>query len=90
MNAIKRLLSRVRTRRDRCPKCGSELITDGEFVWCSQVPARDAATGREVGGCTYGIRFLPVEEHEARKATQAVVVAGQDTGQGDDGILGGG
>ena len=72
MNAIKRLLSRVHTRRDRCPKCGSELMTDGEFVWCSQVPARDVATGRDVGGCTYGIRFLPVETHEAALRAEAI------------------
>lgn len=82
MTLLKRILSRVRTRRDRCPKCGSELMTDGHYVWCSQVPARDVATGKEVGGCTYGVRFLPVDEHERHGPGRRAIVV--EEGGNDD------
>lgn len=34
----------------RCPRCGSTLLTNGAFVWCSFV-----GDGRAVRPCVYGI-----------------------------------
>ena len=43
---------------ERCPKCGSFLLTDGEYVWCSLVQKDESP------GCDWGVSepaFLSVE-----------------------------
>lgn len=47
-----------------CPKCGSQLISNGENVWCSLVPSR-GNDGKMQSGCDYGIKEpVTVEQYE--------------------------
>lgn len=39
---------------ERCPRCGSPLLTDGKRAWCSFVGGQ-SDTAAAIPACTYGL-----------------------------------
>ena len=59
----------VRMTDQKCPKCGSRLLTDGDIKWCSFVG------GSGVKPCMYGIKEEPKDDENTickaqRKCTE--------------------
>lgn len=43
-----------------CPKCGAQVLTNGRYVWCSNVGGYGDGPG-----CSYGLQEgVTVEQHE--------------------------